>query len=98
MELYMDNSDVIDMVARETGVEEGVVTLVVDMLDSSGSVLSLGDINDVVRYEIEVMTEEEVIDTYGYDMDDNEGVMEYLEYNTIVYGTTNDNTIVFASF
>lgn len=96
MELYMDNSDVTDLVARETGVEEGVVALVVDMLDSSGSILSLGDINDVVRYELEVMTEEEVIDTY--DMDDDEDVMDYLEYNTIVYGTTESGLIVFASF
>lgn len=96
MELYMNNSDVADLVARETGVEEGVVALVVDMLDSSGSVLSLGDINDVVRYELEVMTEEEVIDTY--DMDDDEDVMDYLEYNTIVYGTTESGLIVFASF
>ena len=96
MELYMDNSDVADLVARETGVEEGVVALVVDMLDSSGSIFSLGDINDVVRYELEVMTEEEVIDTY--DMDDDEDVMDYLEYNTIVYGTTESGLIVFASF
>lgn len=96
MELYMDNSDVADLVARKTGVEEGVVALVVDMLDSSGSVLSIGDINDVVRYELEVMTEEEVIDTY--DMDDDEDVMDYLEYNTIVYGTTESGLIVFASF
>lgn len=96
MELYMDNSDVVDLVARDTGVEEGVVALVVDMLDSSGSIFSLGDINDVVRYELEVMTEEEVIDTY--DMDDDEDVMDYLEYNTIVYGTTESGLIVFASF
>lgn len=96
MELYMDNSDVTDLVAHETGADIEVVTLVVDMLDSSGSVLSLGDINDVVRYEVESMTEEEVIDTY--DMDDDEDVMEYLEYNTIVYGTTESGLIVFASF
>lgn len=96
MELYMDNSDVTDLVAHETGVDIEVVTLVVDMLDSSGSVLSLGDINDVVRYEVESMTDEEVIDTY--DMDDDEDVMEYLEYNTIVYGTTESGLIVFASF
>lgn len=96
MELYMDNSDVTDLVAHETGADIEVVTLVVDMLDSSGSVLSLGDINDVVRYEVESMTDEEVIDTY--DMDDDEDVMEYLEYNTIVYGTTESGLIVFASF
>lgn len=96
MELYMDNSDVTDLVMHETGADIEVVTLVVDMLDSSGSVLSLGDINDVVRYEVEVMTEEEVIDTY--DMDDDEDVMDYLEYNTIVYGTTESGLIVFASF
>lgn len=96
MELYMDNSDVTDLVAHETGTDIEVVTLVVDMLDSSGSVLSLGDINDVVRYEVESMTDEEVIDTY--DMDDDEDVMEYLEYNTIVYGTTESGLIVFASF
>ena len=96
MELYMDNSDVTDLVAHETGADIEVITLVVDMLDSSGSVLSLGDINDVVRYEVESMTDEEVIDTY--DMDDDEDVMEYLEYNTIVYGTTESGLIVFASF
>lgn len=96
MELYMDNSDVTDLVAHETGADIEVVTLVVDMLDSSGSVLSLGDINDVVRYEVESMTDEEVINTY--DMDDDEDVMEYLEYNTIVYGTTESGLIVFASF
>lgn len=96
MELYMDNSDVTDLVAHETGADIEVVTLVVDTLDSSGSVLSLGDINDVVRYEVESMTDEEVIDTY--DMDDDEDVMEYLEYNTIVYGTTESGLIVFASF
>ena len=96
MELYMDNSDVTDLVAHETGADIEVVTLVVDMLDSSGSVLSLGDINDVIRYEVESMTDEEVIDTY--DMDDDEDVMEYLEYNTIVYGTTESGLIVFASF
>ena len=96
MELYMDNSDVTDLVTHETGADIEVVTLVVDMLDSSGSVLSLGDINDVVRYEVESMTDEEVIDTY--DMDDDEDVMEYLEYNTIVYGTTESGLIVFASF
>ena len=76
MELYMDNSDVTDLVAHETGADIEVVTLVVDMLDSSGSVLSLGGINDVVRYEVKSMTDEEVIDTY--DMDDDEDVMEYL--------------------
>ena len=96
MELYMDNSDVTDLVAHETGADIEVVTLVVDMLDSSGSVLSLGDINDVVRYEVEFMTDEEVINTY--DMDDDEDVMEYLEYNTIVYGITESGLIVFASF
>lgn len=96
MKLYMDNSDVTDLVAHETGADIEVVTLVVDMLDSSGSVLSLGDINDVIRYEVESMTDEEVIDTY--DMDDDEDVMEYLEYNTIVYGTTENGLIVFASF
>lgn len=96
MELYMDNSDVTDLVAHETGADIEVVTLVVDMLDSSDSVLSLGDINDVVRYEVESMTDEEVINTY--DMDDDEDVMEYLEYNTIVYGTTESGLIVFASF
>lgn len=96
MEVYMDNSDVTDLVAHETGADIEVVTLVVDMLDSSCSVLSLGDINDVVRYEVESMTDEEVINTY--DMDDDEDVMEYLEYNTIVYGTTESGLIVFASF
>lgn len=96
MELYMDNSDVTDLVAHETGADIEVVTLVVDMLDSSGSELSLSDINDVIRYEVESMTDEEVIDTY--DMDDDEDVMEYLEYNTIVYGTTESGLIVFASF
>ena len=70
-----------------------------EVTESAGMMLDEMELKDFLRFEVEVMTEEEVKNYY--DVDEDEEVEEFLSYNTLLIGSYEaDNTIyyIFTSF